>query len=336
MSLAPIILFVYNRPWHTQQTVEALQKNELAAESDLFIFADGPKPDASEECLANISKVRNYIHDIDGFKSITIEESPENKGLANSVIAGVTRIINQFGKVIVVEDDIVTHPFFLRFMNEALDFYIDDERIYSIGAFMDDIIIPNNYHNDVFVCRRIETWGWATWQDRWNLAEWDIDKYYILKHPTRKEIKRLCRGGDDLWPLLQMQASGKIDSWAARWQYNLTINNGLCLRPIWTFVNNIGMDGSGTHCNNITNNLSSLPQKVSVWEFRGIQSTPIYNHPVYDLQMSDGVIEHPSLITNLQRYFKQKKIHHSIWIYIKCCIKSWKKFFFHHDTKFLE
>lgn len=336
MSLAPIILFVYNRPWHTRQTVEALQKNELAAESDLFIFADGPKPDASEECLANISKVRKYINTIDGFKSITIEESPENKGLANSVIAGVTKIINQYGKVIVVEDDIVTHPFFLRFMNEALDFYIDDERIYSIGAFMDDIIIPNNYHNDVFVCRRIETWGWATWQDRWNLAEWDIDKYYILKHPTRKEIKRLCRGGDDLWPLLQMQASGKIDSWAARWQYNLTISNRLCLRPIWTFVNNIGMDGSGTHCNNITNNLSSLPQKVSVWEFRGIQSTPIYNHPVYDLQMSDGVIEHPSLITNLQRHFKQKKFHHSIWFYIKCCIKSWKKIFFHHDTKFLE
>lgn len=336
MSLAPIILFVYNRPWHTQQTVEALQKNELAAESDLFIFADGPKPDASEECLDKIKKVRQYIHTIDGFKSITIEEAPENKGLANSVIAGVTKIINQFGKVIVVEDDIVTHPFFLRFMNEALDFYIDDERIYSIGAFMDDIIIPNNYHNDVFVCRRIETWGWATWQDRWNLAEWDIDKYSIINKPTRKEIKKLCRGGEDLWPLLQMQVSGKIDSWAARWQYNLTINNGLCLRPIWTFVNNIGMDGSGTHCNNITNNLSSLPQKVSVWEFRGIQSTPIYNHPVYDLQMSDGVIEHPSLITNLQRHFKQKKFHHSIWIYIKCCIKSWKNFFFHHDIKFLE
>ena len=266
MSLAPIILFVYNRPWHTQQTVEALQKNELAAESDLFIFADGPKPNASEECLANISKVRNYIHKIDGFKSITIEEAHENKGLANSVITGVTKIINQFDKVIVVEDDIVTHPFFLRFMNEALDFYLDDERIYSIGAFMDDIIIPNNYHNDVFVCRRIETWGWATWQDRWNLAEWDIDKYYILKHPTRKEIKRLCRGGDDLWPLLQMQASGKIDSWAARWQYNLTINNGLCLRPIWTFVNNIGMDGSGTHCGNDIN-CNSYPPLKKTYQF---------------------------------------------------------------------
>ena len=131
MVLAPIVLFVYNRPWHTQQTVEALQKNELAAESDLYIFADGPKTANDEK----VNEVRKYIKTITGFKSVTIFEKEKNCGLANSVIAGVTEIINKFGEVIVVEDDIVTSKYFLKFINEALDFFANDPKIFSISGY---------------------------------------------------------------------------------------------------------------------------------------------------------------------------------------------------------
>lgn len=257
MSLAPIILFVYNRPWHTQQTVEALQKNELAAESDLFIFADGPKPDASEECLAKIKEVRQYIHAIDGFKSITIEESPENKGLANSVIAGVTKIINQFGKVIVVEDDIVTHPFFLRFMNEALDVYEKRKDIFVVSATMETFEIPSQYDKDVFLTYRMGSWGWATWQNCFCSINWDVETFPIIKKTTKRQIKQLCRGGEDLWQMLKNQSDGIIDSWAIRMQYNMAIQNKYSIRPIKSFVQNIGMDGTGIHCGD--SNVQLLP-----------------------------------------------------------------------------
>ena len=288
MSLAPIILFVYNRPWHTQQTVEALQKNELAAESDLFIFADGPKPNASEECLANISKVRNYIHKIDGFKSITIEESPENKGLANSVITGVTKIINQFGKVIVVEDDIVTHPFFLRFMNEALETYNHNKKIYTIGGTSIKIEIPPSYSYDVFIAPRVESWGWATWKDRWSTANWDISSYPIIKNPTKKRIKRICKGGDDFWPMLKSQMKGTVDSWAVRWQYNMIENNGMCLFPTNSFICNIGCDSTGTNCG-----AGSVPLR------------PIYNgNKSFDYTFVKDIAPNRQIIKNIQDYYQ--------------------------------
>ena len=151
MPLAPIILFVYNRPWHTQQTVEALQKNELSSESDLVIFADGPKANATEEQKEKISQVREYTHKISAFKSVTIYEKEINCGLANSVIAGVTEIINKFGKVIVVEDDLVTSRYFLNFMNETLDFFENDEWIFSVSGYnysSEILKIPSNYKKD--------------------------------------------------------------------------------------------------------------------------------------------------------------------------------------------
>lgn len=260
MSLAPIILFVYNRPWHTQQTVEALQKNELATESDLFIFADGPKTDASEECLANISKVRKYILTIEGFKSITIEEAHENKGLANSVIAGVTKIINQFGKVIVVEDDIVTHPFFLRFMNDTLETYEINHKIFCVGGYQYKFKIPFWYRKTVYIVHRAETWGWATWLDRWNNVDWDINDYNkFINSPS--EIKLFTRGGKDMLNLLKSQMNNAIDSWAIRWDYCMYKNDAYCVRPTASLTTNIGFDNSGTHCGYI--NAEELPQIYS-------------------------------------------------------------------------
>lgn len=315
MSLAPIILFVYNRPWHTQQTVEALQKNELAAESDLFIFADGPKPNASEECLANISKVRNYIHKIDGFKSITIEESPENKGLANSVIAGVTKIINKYGKVIVVEDDIVSHPFFLRFMNEALDTYQKNSKIFVVCATMEKFDFPRFYKKDVFLTYRMGSWGWATWKDRFDSINWDINTYPIIKNTTNKQISKLCRGGSDLWPMLQDQLYGRIDAWDILMQYNMSIQNKYSIRPVKSMVSNIGMDGTGIHCGN-----------------SNIQLLPLYDKDNYCIKLPDNPRENKAITriigpkTKLQNEIKYQKkkyydwyVFHSFWMRRQRC-----------------
>jgi len=315
MTLAPIILFVYNRPWHTRQTVEALQKNELAAESDLFIFADGPKPNASEECLANISKVRNYIHKIDGFKSITIEEAHENKGLANSVIAGVTKIINKYGKVIVVEDDIVSHPFFLRFMNEALDTYQKNSKIFVVCATMEKFDFPRFYNKDVFLTYRMGSWGWATWKDRFDSINWDINTYPIIKNTTNKQISKLCRGGSDLWPMLQDQLYGRIDAWDILMQYNMSIQNKYSIRPVKSMVSNIGMDGTGIHCGN-----------------SNIQLLPLYDKDNYCIKLPDNPRENKAITriigpkTKLQNEIKYQKkkyydwyVFHSFWMRRQRC-----------------
>lgn len=308
--LAPIVLFVYNRSWHTRQTIEALQKNELAAESDLFIFADGPKTNATEICRLQIIQVRKYIHSIGGFKSVTIEEAPTNKGLANSVIAGVTKIINKYGKVIVVEDDIVSHPFFLRFMNDALDTYQKNSKIFVICATMEKFDFPRFYNKDVFLTYRMGSWGWATWKDRFDSINWDINTYPIIKNTTNKQISKLCRGGSDLWPMLQDQLYGRIDAWDILMQYNMSIQNKYSIRPVKSMVSNIGMDGTGIHCGN-----------------SNIQLLPLYDKDNYCIKLPDNPRENKAITriigpkTKLQNEIKYQKkkyydwyVFHSFWM----------------------
>lgn len=246
-DLAPIILFVYNRPEHTRKTVEALKKNELASESVLYVFADGAKSGSTEEQLKKVKGVQDYVNAISGFKEIHVEKSEKNKGLANSVIAGVTRIVEQYGKIIVVEDDIVTHPFFLRYMNECLDVYKDRQDIFMIGGFSNNIKFPWWYKKDIYVLYRSCSWGWATWRDRWSLADWKVSDFQQMCH-NKKLQEKFNRGGDDMFPMLQAQIEGKIDSWAIRWDYCMYKHNALCVRPVKTLCVNAGMDGSGVHC----------------------------------------------------------------------------------------
>ena len=247
MPLAPIILFVYNRPWHTQQTVEALQKNELAAESDLFIFADGPKTNATEETKTNIVKVREYIHTITGFKSVTIKESPNNIGLDTSVINGVSEILKIYKRCIVIEDDIITHPFFLRYVNEALCLYENDKRIQMIGGFSFKIRKPFWYNKDVMLVPRCCSWGWGIWENRWTDVDWEMKDYdSFINDPVA--IQKFCRGGDNMLPLLKEQHLQKVPAWDITWDYTRNKKNGLVLLPVKTLTYNIGLDGTGIHC----------------------------------------------------------------------------------------
>jgi hypothetical protein len=239
---APIALFVYNRPWHTQQTVEALQKNELASESDLFIFSDAPK---ALETAAAVLEVREYIKTVSGFKSVTIIEREENLGLANSIIDGVTRLCNEYGRIIVLEDDLVTSPYFLEFMNRALYKYAQEKKVWHISGWnypIDPKGLP-----EVFFWRTMNCWGWATWADRW--VHFQKDPERLIAEWDKNKINQFnLDGASDFWSQVTANTSGKLNTWAIFWYATIFENKGLCLNPAKTYIRNIGHDGSGENC----------------------------------------------------------------------------------------
>lgn len=247
MELSPVVLFVYNRPWHTKQTVEALQKNELAYESELFIYSDEAK---NEDARKSVAEVREYIDKVDGFKQVTVIKREQNLGLANSVIDGVTEIVNKYGRVIVLEDDLITSSYFLKFMNEALEFYKDDNRIMSVTGYnfsLEKLPIPSYYKHDVYLNKRCMSWGWAIWKEKWEKVDWDVKDFNDLKK-DKMRIRQFNDGGRDMFNMLTKQMDGKIDSWAIRFCYAHFNNNMFTLYPIESLVYNSGFDGSGTHC----------------------------------------------------------------------------------------
>jgi len=242
-ELAPIVLFVYNRPWHTQQTVEALLKNNLANESRLFIFADGPKNDSDR---IKTNKVRKYIDGISGFKKIQIIKRSKNVGLAESVISGVSKIISEYKRIIVLEDDIVVSQYFLNFMNDALNFYENNKLIFSISGYSYPIDILPGYDLDIYFSKRSSSWGWATWKDRWDKAVWSDDKFDKFLH-CKSMQQNFNMAGEDLSPMLVKQIKGKLNSWAIRWAFTHFINSAYCIYPVKSMAKNIGTDGSGTN-----------------------------------------------------------------------------------------
>ncbi|KNH16809.1 sugar transferase [Priestia megaterium] len=256
-NLAPVVLFVYNRPEHTQHTINALKKNQLARKTDLFIFCDAPK---NPEDTDKVKQVRNIISNVSGFKNISVQCAQSNKGLACSIIEGVNEIINIYGKVIVLEDDLITSSFFLKYMNEALDTYITNERIWSISGYTPNIKFPTAYEEDIYMAGRGCSWGWATWKERWNSIDWEMESYYtFIKNRNKK--KEFNEGGNDLTYMLKDQIFKRIDSWAIRWVYNQFIQGKYTIYPTKSLVKNIGTDASGTH--------SSSTQKYDVYLYEG-------------------------------------------------------------------
>ena len=240
-NLAPIVLFIYNRPWHTQQTVETLQKNELANESELFIYSDAAK---NEQASESVNAVREYIKTINGFKEITIILRDKNWGLANSIIDGVTKIVNEYGRIIVLEDDLVTSPYFLKFMNEGLTMYENEDKVASIHGY----IYPIDNLPNTFFIKGADCWGWATWKRAWDVFEPNGQK--ILDELKSRGLEK---GADfnnsyGLTQMLKDQIKGKNNSWAVRWYMSAFLKDMLTLYPGKSYVQNIGNDDSGTHC----------------------------------------------------------------------------------------
>lgn len=240
-TFAPIALFVYNRPQHTARTLKFLQQNELAAESRLFIFSDGAKSDEDRKL---VEEVRDLIKGTDGFKSVEIIKRKENMGLANSIIAGVTKLVADYGQVIVFEDDLISSPYTLTYFNESLKKYRTEDKVMHIGAYMynlKDADLP-----ETFFYRAATSWGWATWDRAWKHFEPDIDKL-MGQFDAGKKRAFSIEHTMNFWKQMQDFKKGKNNSWAIRWYASIFLKGGLTLNPSQSLVNNIGHDGSGIH-----------------------------------------------------------------------------------------
>ena len=246
MTYAPIIIFAYNRADHFIQVYNALSACKEAKDSDLFIFSDGAKNEAGKEKVNEVRTAVAAIKDSGDFKSVTVAESPVNKGLAASIIAGVTEVINKYGKAIVVEDDCKVSPFFLSFMNNALDCYENNKKIGSIAGYTPMIDLPEDYKKDVFAAYRSCSWTWATWKDRWDGVDWEL-KYIKEFYKSPKLIHRLNSNGSDRFMRLSRQTKGNGSSWSVRFGAHLVKNNLITVYPRFSYNSNIGCDESGVH-----------------------------------------------------------------------------------------
>lgn len=241
VQYAPIALFVYNRPEHTQQVINALRNNYLARDSQLFIFSEAPKGRDDEE---KVLAVRNYIATVEGFNRVNIIKRERNLGLAESIITGVTQLTAQYGRVIVLEDDLVTSPYFLKFMNDGLSAYEDEDSVISICGYMYPVA---KKHADVIFLRIADCWGWATWKRGWDLFMADGEELYTALKAKKLLIKFNLDGAYNYTRMLKRQIQGKNDSWAVRWYASAILKGKLSLYPGQSLVVNIGIDGSGRH-----------------------------------------------------------------------------------------
>lgn len=245
-SLAPVVLFCYNRVDHLEKTLNALAQNHLVSESNLYIFSDGPRNDTD---ALGVSQVRTYL---DGFKSNTpflstqIVKSTKNKGLARSIIEGVSTVINRHKKVIVIEDDVVTSPYFLEYINEALNKYEHFTEIGSIASYVPNINIPNEYNGSVFASMRPTSIAWGCWIDRWSSTDWDLDTYPKDKYSLNIR-RKLNSWGNDVAGRLDRYVSGFNNSWAVRFTVSRMKQNQRAIHPFNSVSKHIGYDNSGTN-----------------------------------------------------------------------------------------
>lgn len=287
MVLAPIVIFAYNRPQHLQQTIEALLKNEYAVESDLIIYSDGYK---DEKTRQSVGETRQYIRTITGFKSLQIIERNKNWGLANNIIDGVTTVVNKYGRIIVLEDDLLTSPYFLKYMNEGLNFYEKHEEVISIHGYIYPIKgkLPETFFIKVADCL-----GWGTWKRGWSLFEPNGTELLSQLINTHKTKEFDFEGSYPYTKMLEKQVNGIIGSWAIRWYASAFLNNKLTLYPGRSLIFHNGSDGSGTNCD------VSDEFKVE------LSTTPIHISPI---EIKESVIARKRFVHYFRYTMRKSKI----------------------------
>lgn len=256
---APIALFVYARPDHARRTVEALLNNPEASSTDLIVFSDAARAPDQEEA---VHWVREYVAGIEGFRSLTVHQRSENFGLAKSIIEGVGHVLSEHERVIVLEDDLETSPHFLRYMNEALDCFAEEERVISVHGWVYPVHKPLP---EAFFLRGADCWGWATWRRGWAL--FNPDGQFLLDELKRRTLLKVFdfNGAYSYSAMLKGQINGSNDSWAVRWHASAFIANKLTLYPGRSLTNNIGNDSTGRHCGTTTTfnvELSATPIRL--------------------------------------------------------------------------
>ena len=232
MNYAPIVVFGFNRPDALKNTITSLLQNEEAKLSDLFVFVDGPRNGKAGE-KEKVEAVKKFVKSIKGFKSLHCTFSEQNKGLADSIIGGVSQVINQYGKVIVLEDDLVLMPNFLNFMNQGLEKYQNEDKIFSVCGDAYKVDFPDDYEYDAYLYTRTDSWGWE-------LKDWDsVEKNRIaFKHFQGSDVFRMLKG----WK------TGENHSWAIRFCYAQFVQRRYTVLPNRSLVKNAGYGGTGTHC----------------------------------------------------------------------------------------
>lgn len=242
MNLAPVVLFAYARPQHLRKTLAALAANDLATQTPLIVYSDAARRETDAEA---VMAVRQVLDAATGFASLTVHHRERNYGLADSIAEGVSTTIQTHGRAIVLEDDLVTSPCFLSYMNEALDRYADDERVMHVAGFMLDID-PSGLPESFFL-RQSSCWGWATWERAWRHFDRDAERFVREFGPQDIHTFNLD-GIYDYWGQLLANRDGKLNTWAVLWYASVFAAEGLCLHPRASLVANIGHDGSGTNC----------------------------------------------------------------------------------------
>ena len=278
LRLAPVIVFAYKRKNELQRAVNALKSCTLADQTDLFIFSDGPKGDKDK---SGVLEVRDYIKTIQGFNKITSSFSKNNKGLGASIIAGVTTILESYPSVIVLEDDLVPSKNFLQYMNQALETYQHEQKVFSVTGYNYPFKIKKGEQNDVYFLPRPSSYGWATWKDRWKDLDWDIRDFSEFAN-DKKAIREFKEGGSDIYRMLKRQQLGEIDSWAIRWAYNQYKNGSLTAYPILSKIKNTGFSEQSTNTN-IYNKYSSEFDSENKQDFSFPSS--IHVDPFYHQQL---------------------------------------------------
>lgn len=242
MKPAPLALFVYNRLLHTQRTVESLRNNLLADRSELIVYSDGPVDQATER---EVKQVREYLRGLTGFARVRIVERDRNYGLARSITEGVTEMCEAHGRVIVLEDDLVTSNHFLEFMNHALQRYENNKQVWHISGW--NYPIDTRNLDKAFLFRTMNCWGWATWADRWRHFQKDPER--LIREWDEDRIHRFnLEGANNFWDQVIRNHQGTMNTWAIFWYATIFENRGLCLNPARSYVENIGLDGSGANC----------------------------------------------------------------------------------------
>lgn len=244
MIYSPIVVFAFNRLDSLKKCIDSLLTNKESKSSDLYIFVDGAREHKFGE-YDQVKCVQEYVQKITGFKSLTYKFSETNKGLANSIISGVSEVINEYGSAIVLEDDLIVSMSFLQFMNDGLQRYKDVKSVYSVCGYSNKMKAPSSYIPNTYFCTRSSSWGWATWKDRWVTVDWKLYNW--------TDVERDCClfnkwGGSDLYKMLNGWHTGKNNSWAIRFVYSQFKNDGLSIFPTRSLVDNNGFDGTGTNC----------------------------------------------------------------------------------------
>jgi hypothetical protein len=269
MNPAPVALFIYNRPEHTSRTLEALQQNTLSEKTTLFVFADGPKENATQEEADNIHRARAIASSATGMAAVHLIFSSHNMGLSQSIINGINHVLEKYDSVIVLEDDIVTHPDFLEFCNQALTTYATDENVYAVSGFSFPLRgkLPPAYF-----LRTGAVWGWGCWKRSWKHITMDSGKL-LSQIEAAGRIKEFNFDDNyDFYDMLKRHHAGLISSWDVCWYGSIFVRNGLTYFPSCSLTINIGMDGSGTHYSGITSDPVHAAFDIPVEEIRELMN----------------------------------------------------------------